>query len=288
MMSNFSFSSTEVLILASSFAASILLFIITNRSLLRDIKSFEFNFNHFLMGIVVSLSLCFVFFNWETEETVYEIYDSGERYEEVTIPLIPWIEKKKELKLPPPDKKEAEVVLPKVEFKVKTVDKLIETIEMPISDQEAETSFNVDSMMTEAKAVQPPPQPPTVEDEDPVIAIAEQMPRFPGCEDLDGSNKEKADCANQQLLKYIYDNLKYPQMAIESVIEGQVVLRFVVEKDGSVTDVKTLRDIGGGCGNAAMDAVESMNSLPEKWTPGRQRGRAVRVQYTLPIKFKLQ
>lgn len=113
------------------------------------------------------------------------------------------------------------------------------------------------------------------------------MPRFPGCEDL-GTDKEKDDCAKKKMLEYIYKNLKYPAIARENGIEGQVVLQFVVDKDGSVTDAKIVRDIGAGCGEAAQLVVEGMNKMSTKWTPGKQRGRPVRVLYTLPVKFKLE
>ena len=66
------------------------------------------------------------------------------------------------------------------------------------------------------------------------------------------------------------------------------VLQFVVKEDGSVGDIDIKRDPGAGCGDAAKKVVNAMNNLPQKWTPGKQRGRAVKVLYTLPVKFKLQ
>jgi periplasmic protein TonB len=132
----------------------------------------------------------------------------------------------------------------------------------------------------------PPPQPPkTVEDE--IFKVVEQMPRFPGCEDK-GTDKEKDDCAKGKMLEYIYKNLKYPAIARENGVEGQAVLQFVVDKDGSITDVKIARDPGAGCGAAAESVILSMNNMGKKWTPGKQRGRAVKVLYTLPVKFKLE
>ena len=67
-----------------------------------------------------------------------------------------------------------------------------------------------------------------------------------------------------------------------------VVVRFVVEKDGSITDAQVVRDIGAGCGDEAMRVVSMMNGMGEKWTPGKQRGRPVRVQFNLPVKFQLE
>ena len=114
------------------------------------------------------------------------------------------------------------------------------------------------------------------------------MPRFPGCENAGGSNDEKAKCAQDKLLQYIYKNLKYPAIARENGVEGMCVIQFVVDKDGSVKDANVVRDIGAGCGEAALKVVNAMNNLSEKWTPGKQRGRNVKVFYTLPVRFKLE
>ena len=76
-------------------------------------------------------------------------------------------------------------------------------------------------------------------------------------------------------------------MSGENGIQGKVTLRFVVNKKGKISDVKILRDIGGGCGEAAAKVIRSMNNMPQKWTPGRQGGRKVKVYYTLPVVFKL-
>ncbi len=86
------------------------------------------------------------------------------------------------------------------------------------------------------------------------------------------------------LSKFIADNIKYPQLAKENNITGRVFVSFVVEKDGRVGQVKILRDIGGGCGNEAVRVVKMM----PKWKPGKQRGKAVRTQFNLPVNFDLQ
>ena len=113
------------------------------------------------------------------------------------------------------------------------------------------------------------------------------MPRFPGCEDK-GSKAEKDQCAQKKLLEFIYKNIKYPAIARENGVEGTVVVQFVVEKDGKVTDAKVVRDIGAQCGAEALRVVELMNTKGLRWTPGKQRGNAVRVQFNLPVKFKLE
>ncbi|MEY4134579.1 MAG: hypothetical protein RL386_929, partial [Bacteroidota bacterium] len=91
-----------------------------------------------------------------------------------------------------------------------------------------------------------------------------------------------------KLMEFIYSNIHYPAVARENGVEGNVVVQFVVNTDGSATDLKIVRDIGGGCGEEALRVVELMNVLKDKWVPGKQRGRPVRVMFTLPIRFKLQ
>ncbi len=107
------------------------------------------------------------------------------------------------------------------------------------------------------------------EDED-VFKVVEVMPEFLGGRDA--------------LLSYIGNNIKYPGEAKKTGVSGRVFVTFVIEKDGSVNDVKLLRGIGAGCDEEAMRVIKSMPN----WTPGTQRGEAVRVQYNLPIKFALQ
>ena len=103
-----------------------------------------------------------------------------------------------------------------------------------------------------------------------IFMVVESMPEYPGGE--------------SSLYKYLAENIKYPQMAKESGIQGRVFVTFVVERDGRVTDVRVLRGIGGGCDEEAIRVVQNM----PKWTPGKQRGKSVRVQYNLPVKFTLQ
>jgi protein TonB len=103
-----------------------------------------------------------------------------------------------------------------------------------------------------------------------IFQIVEEMPSYPG-----GEGK---------LMEYVAKNIKYPQIARETGIQGRVFVGFVVEPDGSVSNVKVLRGIGGGCDEEAMRVVKGM----PKWKPGKQRGKAVRVSYMLPVNFKLQ
>ena len=116
--------------------------------------------------------------------------------------------------------------------------------------------------------------PPAVEVEKPaedkIFVIVEQKPVFEGGE--------------AALIKYLSQNLLYPTFARENGIEGTVVIQFVVNTDGSIVNTNIMRDIGGGCGEEALRVVRGM----PKWKPGKQRGKEVRVQFNLPIRFKLQ
>ncbi len=139
-------------------------------------------------------------------------------------------------------------------------------------------------------ALPPPPLPAKV-DEGPgeIVSFAEEMPRFPSrdCEDLLTIADKKA-CADQKLLEFIYKHIRYPAIARENGIEGTATITFVVEKDGKITDAQILRDPGGQCGQEALRVVNLMNEKQIIWKPGKQRGRPVRVQFNLPVKFKLE
>ena len=120
-----------------------------------------------------------------------------------------------------------------------------------------------------------------------IFQIVDEMPRFPGCEEMEGTVAEKEACSKQKLLAFIYENIVYPDSALVNDIDGTVVVRFVVNKDGRITNDTLLKDIGGGCGEEALRTVNLMNEMPERWTPGKKGGKLVNVYYTFPVKFKL-
>ena len=127
----------------------------------------------------------------------------------------------------------------------------------------------------------PPPPPPDgelyvgealppedlVEGEASVLVVVDTEPQFPGGIDA--------------MYKFLQDNICYPRLALENNITGKVYVTFVVEKDGSITNPRLLRDIGGGCGQEAIRVVKMM----PKWTPGMQGGKPVRVQFNIPVNF---
>ena len=108
-----------------------------------------------------------------------------------------------------------------------------------------------------------------IEDGELFGCIVETMPAFRGGE--------------QKLFEFLGNNMVYPKEAKEAGIEGQVFVEFYIERDGTVCDAKVLRGIGYGCDEEALRVI----GLMPKWYPGKQRGKAVRVRYTLPINFKL-
>jgi len=114
------------------------------------------------------------------------------------------------------------------------------------------------------------------------------MPRFPGCEGMGGDKKNIDKCATTALLKFLASKLNYPVMARENGVQGTVVVRFIVEKDGSLTEMEIVRDPGAGLGREALRVVKLMNEMKAKWTPGKQNARPVRVRFNLPVKFHLQ
>jgi len=107
-------------------------------------------------------------------------------------------------------------------------------------------------------------------EEETTFLVVEEMPQFPGGE--------------QAMFKYIGKQLEYPEEAKREGIEGRVFIEFIVEKDGSISNVQVMRGIGHGCDAAAKEVIENM---PD-WIPGKQRGKAVRVEYRMPLKFTLQ
>jgi len=131
----------------------------------------------------------------------------------------------------------------------------------PIQGQEVE----------EAPEEAPPPkqEPPPEPEEEKVFQYVEDMATFPG--------------GSKALMQYIANNIRYPAIARDNHIQGTVVLKLIIEADGSISEVELLRGIGGGCDREAIRLVKNM----PKWIPAQQNDRNVRVQVILPIRFKL-
>jgi len=104
---------------------------------------------------------------------------------------------------------------------------------------------------------------------DMVFDVVEVMPQYPG--------------GQIAMLKYLMENIKYPEQAMKEGIQGRVTVRFIVEKDGSISDVRPILSVHPLLNKEAVRVVESM----PKWTPGKQNGKPVRVRFNVPVMFKL-
>ena len=208
-----------------------------------------------LMGFVFVLSVCYVAFEWtEKEVTKYEVQDTDFLFEEEV--EIQQTQQQETTPPPPPPAVQEVEVLNVVEDDVET-----ETIELNAEDDK-ETEV----------VIAPPVEAPVEEEEEEVVfVVVETMPEFPG--------------GQQALFKYLSENVKYPVIAQENGIQGRVICQFVVNKDGAIVDVEVVRS--GGDPSLDKEAVRVIKSMP-KWNPGKQRGKAVRVKYTVPVNFRLQ
>ena len=167
--------------------------------------------------------------------------------------------------VPPVIKKDSEV---KPEEELKSQEELNKT-NTAIGAFDVKGNDEAAGEVLKAKEVIAQPEPPK-EEETKVFDVVEQMPSFPG--------------GPSALMQYLSSNIKYPVVAEENGVQGRVVCTFVVERDGSITDVRVIRSVDPSLDKEAVRVVKSM----PKWIPGKQNGSAVRVKYTVPVTFRLQ
>lgn len=163
-------------------------------------------------------------------------------------------------------KKDDEV---KPDEELKTQDELMST-KTAIGTFDVKGNDDANGEILKAKEVIAEPEPPKHEEENKVFDIVEQQPLFPG--------------GPAALMKYLSENTKYPVVAQENGVQGRVTVQFVVEKDGSISDVHVLRGVDPSLDKEAVRVVKSM----PRWTPGKQNGITVRVNYRVPVLFRLQ
>ena len=120
-----------------------------------------------------------------------------------------------------------------------------------------------------------------IEDVDVPFAVIEDVPIFPGCEKVKKS--ERRNCFQEQMNKHIRKNFRYPEIAQEMGIQGRVYVNFIIAKDGQITNIR----MRGPDKNLEKEAERIVSKLPQM-TPGKQRGRPVRVPFSIPITFRLQ
>ncbi len=208
-----------------------------------------------LIGLTTILAALFVAFEWTTSNVVK--HDNAGLadvlFEEEIIP--PTVQEATPPPPPPP--------APVIEEILTIVDD-----EKEIEQVEIQTYEDDQNKAQEIIAMPAPAEEDEVTNE--IFTVVEDMPMFPGGESA--------------LLSYIGKSVKYPVIAQENGIQGRVIVSFVVEKDGSVADATVVRGVDPSLDKEALRVV---NSMP-KWTPGKQRGKPVRVKYTLPVTFRLQ
>ena len=208
----------------------------------------------FQLGIVISLSLVLM---------AFELVKSPKNSNFITIGMaetpddIVLIQTKHELELPKP------IIKPIVASVIETVDnnQLVESILPP-------TEYDPNESIPDYIPIEEKPEDITTP-HDPFIPV-EIMPEFPGGE--------------QELMKFLKDNIVYPKIAIETNISGKVIVSFIVESDGSLSNIGIARSASPSLDKEALRVVEKM----PKWSPGKQRQKPVRVNYNLPIDFILR
>lgn len=218
-----------------------------------DLERFKGLF--FEIGIALSLAFVLLAFEWsqseKTDASLGKLQDVIA--EEEIIPIT----RQEEIKAPPPPPAPAVV-------EVLTIVENDAEIENEVELQSTEADQNTQIEVVEVQEEKE-------EEEQQVFFIVEEMPEFPG-----GGESE--------LRKFIRENTKYPEIAKENGIQGRVFVQFVVNSKGQVTDAKVVRGVDPSLDAEAIRVVQSMPA----WKPGKQRGKAVRVSYTVPINFTLQ
>ncbi len=217
-----------------------------------------------LIGYIIALSAMFAAFEWttrehiETEPVVYAAYAA---MEEEVVPITQPI-----FTAAPPPPAEA----PQVAEILDIVDDDTEIEEETIESSESTTEAISGPVSQHTGPVATGPVVTEEEsDEGTVFQVVEQMPEFPG--------------GMEALLKYLSKNIKYPSMALDNGIQGRVLVSFTVNKDGSIVDPEILRSVDPSLDKEAIRVISTM----PKWNPGKQRGKPVRVKYTVPVAFRI-
>ena len=248
----------------------------------RNIKS--------LLILVIAAALVGGFLAWKVieqkqaeEQQAYmeamelaKLQQQAKKEEKKKEPVKPKIEPKKEIpvaretqKFTAPVIKKDELV--KEENQVKQMDQLDDKVAVGTENKEGVKDRTVEAVRNDIAVAAPPPPPaPKPEVANKVFDVVEEMPSFPG--------------GQGALMAFLSSNIKYPVVAQENGVQGRVIVGFVVEKDGSISDVKVMRSVDPSLDREAQRVVKAM----PKWKPGKQNGSAVRVKYTVPVVFRLQ
>ena len=209
-----------------------------------------------LIGLVLILAAMFVAFEWTKRDFVITA-DSGIQEVAFEEEMVPITEQEEPKQAPPPPE------APKVE----------EVLQIADNDANVEET-TIQSNEDKGQAVEVKYVPAVVEEEEveeqQIFQVVEEMPEFPG---------GMAEC-----MKFLAKNIKYPTIAQENGVQGRVIVQFVVNKDGTIVDPVVVRSVDPYLDKEALRVIKAM----PKWKPGKQRGKAVRVKYTVPVTFRLQ
>ena len=220
---------------------------------------------YFVIGLSLILLISWQAIEWKTYDKSLYGYEAL-NVEDEDDEEIPITEQIKTPPPPPPPPPPAPEVIEVVEDEEEVEETVIESTEtnedeiIEVEEVEIEEEFD---------------------DVDVLFAVIEDVPIFPGCEKV--SKSERRNCFQQQMNKHIRKNFRYPEIAQEMGIQGRVYVNFIISKDGSITNIR----MRGPDKNLEKEAQRIISRLPTM-TPGKQRGRAVRVPFSIPITFRLQ
>ncbi|KAA2218589.1 MULTISPECIES: energy transducer TonB [Maribacter] len=217
---------------------------------------------YFVIGLFAVMLLTYVAFEWKTYDEVNN-YDISMNVDDLLDEEVPMTE---QIKTPPPPPPPA---APEIIEVVEDEEEVEETVIESTETSQEEEIIEVEDVVVEEE----------VEDVDVPFAVIEDVPIFPGCE----NESDKRACFNSMIQKHISKNFRYPEIAQEMGIQGRVSVMFTIQKDGSIGNIR----MRGPDKNLEAEAARIIGKLP-KMTPGKQRGRAVRVPFSIPINFKLQ
>ena len=217
---------------------------------------------YFVIGLAFVLFFSWQAIEWKTYKKTfdYEALDVDEDEDEE----IPITEQIKTPPPPPPPPPPAPQVIEIVEDEEDVEETVIESTET--NEEEIVEIVEVEE---------------EEEDVDVPFAVIEDVPIFPGCEGV--AKSERRNCFQEKMNKHIRKNFRYPEIAQEMGIQGRVYVNFIISKEGSITNIR----MRGPDKNLEKEAERIISKLP-KMTPGKQRGRAVRVPFSIPIIFRLQ
>lgn len=218
-----------------------------------------------LIGYIVALAVMFAAFEWTTRdyvETEPVVYSAYAPMEEEIVPITQPI-----FTAAPPPPADA----PQVAEILDIVDNNEEIVEEKIAESESTTeAISGPVAQVTGPVATGPVAIEEASDEGEIFQVVEQMPEFPG--------------GMQALMAYLSKNIKYPSVAQDNGIQGRVLVSFVVNKDGSIVDPEVIKSVDAALDKEAMRVIKAM----PKWNPGKQRGKPVRVKYTVPVLFRLQ